>query len=920
MRTACKSFILVIVACMGTRFAMAQVPEQKPDSTGQITSIDADLMNLLNQKTPKKYKVGTIKVTGNKFFDEALLLSIAGINPGDEISIPGGDNFAKAITKLWAQNYFSDVEIYVTRLDGKNIDLEIAVTERPRLSKFYFRGAKKSEVDDLKAKTGLIIGRVITENMKVSAIDAIKKYYFDKAYRNITVRTEEVNDPSAENYQLLYFNINKSNKVKIDEIRFVGNQVDEAKLKKQLKGTKERSRFTLYPTKDTIGWVDPKVYTFEQYAKEWGFLVPTKTKKLLDPYVRFKLFTSAKFNDKKYEEDKINLVDYYNSLGYRDAAIVKDTMYYIDGNMHINIRVDEGHKYYFGNISWRGNTKYPDSLLTEILAIRKGDTYNAELLNKKLGRSVSPEGGDISGMYMDDGYLFFRTDPVETAVYNDTIDYEIRIVEGPQATIEKVTIAGNDKTKEHVIRRELRTIPGDKFSRQLLIRSQREIANLGYFNQEKIGINPVPNPDKGTVDINYTLEEKSSDQLELSAGFGGGIGLTGTLGVTFNNFSAKNIFSKKAWDPLPTGDGQKLSLRVQSNGRAYRSYNVSFTEPWLGGKKRNAFTVGLFDTKYSNAYNYMTGRYEKAAGDTSFFRTTGVSVGLAKQLKWPDDYFSLGFTLSYARYQLRNYAIDRNLTLRDGSIWQNGHSNNLSLKVALQRSSVDQPIFPRSGSNYLLSVQLTPPYSLLNPGVVHESNPYKWVEYHKWRFTGEWYVPLTAPHGAERNKQLVLKAAAKMGFIGRYNSELQVSPFERFQVGDAGLSNTFALLGYDIIAQRGYPVYENSDPTVNPDQQGASRYFTMFNKYVLELRYPLSLNPSSTIYGLTFFEAANGWYSFKDYNPFRLRRSVGVGMRFFLPMFGLLGFDYGIGLDRTTPGNGLKGASRFTFMLGFEPE
>lgn len=921
MRTACKSFILVIVACLGTRFAIAQVPEQKPDSTGQITSIDADLMNLLNQKTPKKYKIASVKVTGNKFFDEALLLSIAGLNPGDEISIPGGDNFAKAITKLWGQNYFSDVEIYITRLDGKNIDLEIAVTERPRLSKFYFRGAKKSETDDLKAKTGLIIGRVITENMKISAVEAIKKYYFEKAYRNITVKTEEVNDPSADNYQLLYFIINKSNKVKINDIRFVGNQIEEAKLKKQLKGTKEKSRFTLYPAVDTSGWFDPAVYTFQDYVKEWGFLVPSKTKKILDPYVRVKLFTSAKFNDKKYEEDKINIVDYYNSLGYRDAAILKDTFYYnSDGNMNINIRVDEGHKYYFGNISWRGNTKYSDSLLTNILGIQKGDTYNAELLNKKLGKSASPEGGDISGLYMDDGYLFFRTDPVETAVYNDTIDYEIRIVEGPQATIEKVTIAGNDKTKEHVIRRELRTIPGDKFSRQLLIRSQREIANLGYFNQEKIGINPVPNPDKGTVDINYTLEEKSSDQLELSAGFGGGIGLTGTLGVTFNNFSAKNIFSKKAWDPLPTGDGQKLSLRVQSNGRAYRSYNVSFTEPWLGGKKRNAFTVGLFDTKYSNAYNYTTGRYEKAAGDTSYFRTTGVSVGLAKQLKWPDDYFSLGFTLSYARYKLKNYAIDANLRLRDGTVWNNGHSNNLSLKIALQRSSVDQPIFPRSGSNFLLSLQLTPPYSLINPDVVNESNPYKWVEYHKWRFTGEWYVPLTAPHGAERNKQLVLKAAAKYGFIGRYNSDLQVSPFERFQVGDAGLSNTYALLGYDIISQRGYPVYEKSDPTINPDQQGASQYFTMFNKYVLELRYPLSLNPSSTIYGLTFFEAANGWYSFKDYNPFRLRRSVGVGMRFFLPMFGLLGFDYGIGLDRTTPGNGLKGASRFTFMLGFEPE
>ncbi|WP_231940348.1 BamA/OMP85 family outer membrane protein [Filimonas lacunae] len=900
---------------------MAQVPEKTPDSTGQITSIDADLMNLLNQKTPKKYKVASIKVTGNKFFDESLLLSIAGINIGDEISIPGGDNFSKAITKLWAQNYFSDVEIYITKLSGKEIELEIAVTERPRLSKFYFKGAKKSEQDDLKSKTGLIIGRVITENMKISAIEAIKKYYYEKAYRNITVKINEVKDPSADNYQLLYFMINKANKVKINDINFVGNQIDELKLKKQLKGTKEMSRFTLNPPVDTSGWYDPKKYTFEEYVKEWGFLVPSKTKKVLDPYVRVKLFSSAKFNDKKYDEDKTNIIDYYNSLGYRDAVIDKDTFYYnANGNMNINIRVSEGHKYFFGNIYWRGNTKYSDSVLSQILGIQKGDIYNAEILNKKLGKSASPEGGDISGLYMDDGYLFFRTDPVETAVYNDTIDFEIRLVEGPQATIDKITIAGNDKTKEHVIRRELRTIPGEKFSRTDLIRSQREIANLGYFNQEKIGINPVPNPDKGTVDINYTLEEKSSDQLELSAGFGGGIGLTGTLGVTFNNFSARNIFSRKAWDPLPTGDGQKLSLRVQSNGRAYRSYNISFTEPWLGGKKRNAFTIGLFDTKYSNAYNYLTGRYEKAAGDTSYFRTTGASVGLAKQLKWPDDYFSLGFTLSYARYKLRNYPIDANLTLKDGNVWRNGHSNNLSLKIALQRSSVDQPIFPRSGSNFLLSLQATPPYSLINKDIVNETNPYKWVEYHKWRFSGEWYVPLGQPHGAERNKQFVLKAAAKYGFIGKYNSDLQVSPFERFQVGDAGLSNTYALLGYDIISQRGYPVYESSDPTVNPDQQGASKYFTMFNKYVLELRYPLSLNPSSTIYGLTFFEAANGWYSFKDYNPFRLRRSVGVGMRFFLPMFGLLGFDYGIGLDRTTPGNGLKGASRFTFMLGFEPE
>ena len=922
MYKVCKSFLLAILICFGSHLAIAQVPVTKPtDSSGHITSIDADLMNLYNQKTPKKYKVASVKVSGNKFFDESLLLSIAGINVGDEISIPGGDQFAHAINKLWGQNYFSDVEIYITRLEGKNIDIEIAVTERPRLSKFNFKGIRKGEGDDLKSKTGLVPGRVITENMKITAVEAIKRFFFDKGFRSVKVNIEEVKDASSDNYLNLNFVINKGTKVKINQINFAGNDnVDAAKLKRQMKGTKEMTRITLFPTSDTGGFINPRRYTFSDYLHDKGFLTYSKTKKVLDPYLRLKLFTSAKFDDKKYASDKDNVVQYYNSLGFRDASIVRDTQYYNNkGNMNIDLQVSEGHKYYFGNINWRGNTKYSDSLLTAILGIKKGDIYNADILHKKLS-PASPEGGDISGLYMDDGYLFFQADPVETAVYKDTIDFEIRLREGPQATIKNIRITGNDKTKEHVIRRELRTIPGEKFSRTDLIRSQREIANLGYFDQEKIGITPVPNPDDGTVDINYSVAEKSSDQLELSAGFGGGIGLTGTVGVSFNNFSIKNIFSKKAWDPLPTGDGQKLSLRVQSNGRAYRSYNVSFTEPWLGGKKRNSLTVSFYDTKFSNAYNYLTGRYEKEAGDTSYFKTTGVSVGLGKQLKWPDDFFNLGFTLSYARYKLRNYPIDGNLILSDGTVWRNGYSNNLNLKIALQRNSVDFPIFPRGGSNFLASVQATLPYSLFDPGLVKDVNPYKWVEYHKWRFTGEWYVPLTRPHGEDRNKQLVLKASAKYGFIGRYNSKLQISPFERFQVGDAGLSNTYALLGYDIISQRGYPVYETSNPNINPDQQGASKYFTIFNKYTMELRYPLSLNPSSTIYGLTFFEAANGWYNFKEYNPFQLRRSVGVGMRFFLPMFGLLGFDYGIGLDRVQPGQGLKNAGRFTFMLGFEPE
>ena len=657
-------------------------------------------------------------------------------------------------------------------------------------------------------------------------------------------------------------------------------------------------------------------YSFEQYMKEKGFLTFTKTKKVLDPYARIK-FSSAKFDTKKYEEDKDNILDYYNSLGYRDATIVNDTVYY-NGNGHINIdiKVSEGRRYYFGNITWRGNTKYSDSILTAILGIRKGDIYNLETLNKKLGKSAAAEGGDISGIYQDDGYLFFNTDPVETAVYNDTIDYEIRIIEGPQATIKNIKIFGNDRTKEHVIRRELRTIPGEKFSRTDLMRSQREIAQLNYFNQEKIGIDPRPNPDDGTVDINYTVEEKSSDQLELSAGWGGFIGLTGTLGISFNNFSVRNIWKKQAWDPLPMGEGQKLSLRVQSNGKAFRSYNFSFTEPWFGGKKRNALTLSVFNTKFGQTFDPITGMFDPNAADSKYISTTGATVSLAKQLKWPDDFFSLSIGLNYTRYKLSDYAIDpRNLPGFD-----NGIVNNVNLKIALQRSSIDQPLYPKSGSTFLFSVQATPPYSLFNKNIQTSANPYKWIEYHKWRMNGEWFVPLGKPHGEDRNKQFVIRVAAKFGFLGRFNKDLGMSPFERFQVGDAGLSNQFALLGFDIIAHRGYPVYENSNPKINPDQQRASQYFTIFNKYSAELRYPLSLNPSSTIYALGFYEAANGWYNMKDYNPFKLRRSVGLGMRFFLPMFGLLGFDYGVGLDRYTPNGSMKDAARFTFMLGFEPE
>lgn len=683
-----------------------------------------------------------------------------------------------------------------------------------------------------------------------------------------------------------------------------------------MKGTKEMNRITLFPitVKNPFGDTESK-QTFKDYIKDVGFMSLTKTRDYVDPYFRIRGFSGAKFNENKYIEDKEHVLDYYNSRGYRDAVILNDTAIMDQrNNLNLFLKVSEGRQYYFGNIVWRGNTKYSDSVLNSILGIKKGDIYNLDLLNKKIGKQLSAEGLDIGSLYMDDGYLFFQVDPVETAVYNDTIDFELRMREGPQATYGNITISGNKKTKDYVIRRELRTIPGEKFSRQDIIRTQRELGQLGFIDPEKINPQINPNAENGTVDINWGVEEKSGDQLELSAGFGGGIGLTGTLGVSFNNFSIKNITKRSTWDPLPSGDGQKFSARIQSNGKAFRSYNFSFTEPWLGGKKRNSFTIAYSNTKYANAYDVF-GQYCKSCGDTSYVKATNFDISLGKQLKWPDDYFNLIYAINVQRYKLRNYSL-----FGSSEELRNTTSTNISLRLALIRNSAGpNPIFPTSGSNFLLSGQFTLPYSLL--GITSNStNSYKLPEFHKWRMNAEWYVPIGLAKGEEKNKQFILKVAAKYGFIGRYNKNLSITPFGRFQLGDAGLSNNFALLGYDIIAHRGYPVYETSNPRINPEDITPAQFFTIFNKYTVELRYPFSTSASSTIYGLAFFEAANGWYDFKSYNPFKLRRSAGLGLRFFLPMFGLLGFDYGIGFDRYTPTSGFKGAAKFTFMLGQEPE
>ena len=903
-----KRILIVITVLFSSQFIMAQ------NDTIPV-SVNPALIDIFNSKYPKEYTIAGITVTGTKSFDPNLIISISGLAVGDKVLIPGTDVFGKAISKLWKQSLIAGIEISFTKLIDNNLYVEMTIVERPRLTDFKFIGIKKGEKDDLEGKIGLAKERVVTENMKQSAVEVIRKFYFEKGYRNVDIQMKEEAVPLVNNSIIITFIIDKGEKVKVNSINFSGNKnIAELKLKKQMKGTKEMTRLTLHPLQVTSPYGDStSKMTFKQYINNTGFLSISKTKEYLDPYFRFKLFSSAKFTDKKYEEDKQHVVEYYNSLGYRDAMIVADTpVADINGNYNLFLKVSEGHQYYFGDITWKGNTKYSDSILNLILGIRKGDLYNLELLNKRLGEQVSAEGGDVKSLYMDDGYLFFRLDPVEMSVYNDTINYEIRMVEGPQAVYGNITISGNDKTKDYVIRRELRTIPGERFSRADIIRTQRELGQLGFINPEKITPNVVPNADNGTVDINWGIEEKSADQLELSAGFGGGIGLTGTLGITFNNFSIKNITKKSTWDPLPSGDGQKLTARIQSNGKAFRSYNFSFTEPWLGGKKRNSFTLGYSNTKYANAYNQF-GAYCKSCGDTSYIKTSNINISLGKQLKWPDDFFNLIYSLNLQRYKLVNYAnIFKGLS--------NGTSTNISLKISLVRNAASgSPIFPTGGSNFFLSGQFTLPYSLLGIKSGAE-NQYKLPEFHKWRFNGEWYTPIGKARGAEKNKQFILKAAAKFGFIGKYNSDLGISPFERFQLGDAGLSNNFALLGYDIIAHRGYPVYENSDPKINPDGITPKEFFTIFNKYILELRYPLSTSASSTIYGLAFFEAANGWYDFKSYNPFKLRRSAGVGMRFFLPMFGLLGFDYGIGFDRYNPTGGLKGAAKFTFMLGQEPE
>ncbi|HOZ51798.1 MAG TPA: POTRA domain-containing protein, partial [Chitinophagaceae bacterium] len=538
-----------------------------------------------------EYIIGGVTVSGSKYLDEELLISISALTPGDKIKLPNDAKIAKAIQNLWKQNLFSNIEINANRIQGDKVFVDILITERPRLSKYNFKGIKDNDAKELKEKIGLVKSRVVTEATKQNAIEKIRKYYAEKGYTNVSTVILEKPDTTLINTVILTFVVDKGQKIKINQINIFGNDnASGIKLKKSMKGSKEMARISLKAA-NTESVYGKNVNDFQSYLKGKGFLSISKTAQLIEPYVRYSVFTASKFNAKKYDEDKLAVIDYYNSIGFRDASIIADTMYTAsNGHMNIDLKVDEGNRYYFGDIEWKGNTKYTSEELSKMIGIKKGDLFNQELLNKRVGKTPTAEADDIGSLYLDDGYLGFNTEIEEKSIENDTINYVIRVIEGEQYVLRNVNIMGNDKTHEHVIRRELRTIPGNKFSRTDIIRSQREIANLGFFDAEKIGIQPTPHND-GTVDIDYTLTEKSADQLELQAGFGGGLGITGTVGVSFNNFALKNIGKIKEWDPLPMGDGQKLSIRGQANGKWYNSITAGFTEPWLGGKKPNSLSV-----------------------------------------------------------------------------------------------------------------------------------------------------------------------------------------------------------------------------------------------------------------------------------------------------------------------------------------
>lgn len=801
--------------------------------------------------SPDEYTVGGVTVSGVRFLDPNAIINLSGLRVGQDVSIPG-DAISNAVKKLWEQGLFSDVRVNITRQAADTVFLDISLMEQPRISSIRYNGLKNSESQDITEKINLPIGSQLTSYVINRAKKIISDHFVEKGFLNTTVNFVQKDDPSRPNNIILTIEVDKHDKVKISDIRFVGNDNFTSKqLRRKMKNTKKKN---------------------------------------------LNFFKASKYIDEKYLEDKESLYTFYNDNGYKDFKILKDSLYPVsEDRVALMLRVEEGKQYYLRSVDWVGNSVYKKEDLSRYFNIEKGSVYNESHIADRLNGSSGAQDA-VSNLYQDNGYLFSRLTPVEAKVENDSVDLEVRIFEGDQAYLNNIIIAGNTRTNEHIARRELYTLPGDLYSKNNIVRSIRQLGVLGHFDPEKIVPAPLPDPGNGTVDLLYKLEEKANDQFEISGGWGAGM-LVGTVGVRFNNFAIRNFFKLKEWRPYPSGDGQSVNIRAQSNGRLYQSYNLSFMEPWLGGKKPNSFSVSLYRS-------IMTNGRKKSSNEFQSMVIDGASVGLGKRLSWPDDYFSLYGELGYQRYNLNDYTYYHFL-------FSNGTSNLLSFTTRLTRFSTSpNMIYPRSGSTFTLSLQLTPPYSLISgrhmAGVTDQVK-YNWIEFHKWIFKADYFYPIT------RDDKMVLNTKFAFGYLGYYNKDIGPSPFENFYLGGSGMTG-YSLYGREIIALRGY-----TDGSVTPtDKRTGSPTGNVYSKLTFELRYPISLNQQATVYGLAFLEAGRAWYNLNEYNPFRMNRAAGIGLRANLPMFGLLGIDWGYGFDQVadpvTYPNANKG--QFHFVLG----
>ena len=815
----------------------------------------------MDYSLPQSYEIGGITVSGTRTVDPSAVKLFTGLQVGDKIEAPG-DRISRALRNLWEQKLFSDVAIDAAEVRGRTIFLHIRVQEKPRLSRYKFRGITKSKADKLDEEIGLARGQQYNEATEQRVRHAIRKHYYDKGHLYADARFTQLPDTlkgAVAEGVVVFIDVDPGPRVKIKDVAFSGNTaIKTGKLRRKMKKTKQ---------------------------KRW-----------------WNLLGSSKFLTEEYKADKARVIETYNNEGYRNAAIVRDTMYRVDRKrVRVEIDVDEGRKFYFRDIRWTGNTKHRSSRLDSILNIKKGDVYSKKVLDSKLYMNQS--GLDVSSLYMDDGYLSFYPEPIEVVSEGDSIDLEIRIREGRQYRIRSVIIKGNSKTNEHVIRREIRTRPGQLFNRSDVIHTQREIAQLGYFDQEKLGVNPIPDPRTGLVDLEYTVEERPSDRLELSGGYGAQRVVL-SLGLSFTNFSLRKILDPKAYQPLPAGDGQTLNVRAQTNGRFFQSYSLSFVEPWLGGRKPNALSFSAYYSRQTNGEprNVSTSDGKQPNPKLQSLDIIGLTIGLGKRLQVPDDWFILRQNISYQNYRLNNYNFGA-VVFEFGK----GTSNVLAYSAQLSRNSVDAPFFARSGSDVTLSVKATPPWSAFQPGrdwaALPAAERYQWAEFHKWKFTTQWFNRLTR---SKTQHDLVLMVRAGYGFLGKYNRAIGESPFERFYLGGSGLTG-FQLDGREIIALRGY------------DDNSLSRRTGDFivGKYTAELRFPVSLNPQATIYTLAFASAGNTWGSGDRFDPFKLYRSAGFGLRIFLPMFGPMGLDYGWRLDDVPQAPNMA-KSQFHFTIGID--